>query len=260
MHDIPPLLLERVRVLLCDADGNLFPSEEPAFDASTEVTNRFLASLGSDRRYTADELRQAATGLNFRSVARMLAADVGVPEVELEPWVAEEKRAVTEHLTRTLEPHPPTTAALETLAGVVGLAAVSSSALSRLAGCFTATGLDELIPADRRFSAEDSLPAPASKPDPAVYRHACAALGIRPEEGLAVEDSVPGVLSAVAAGCPAVGNLLFVPAAEREERAAALTGAGALAVVGSWSEIAEALVAAVSGRNPSRDELLGAGR
>lgn len=29
-----------VTTVLCDADGNLFPSEEPAFDASVEVTNR----------------------------------------------------------------------------------------------------------------------------------------------------------------------------------------------------------------------------
>jgi hypothetical protein len=45
---------------------------------------------------------------------------------------------------------------------------VSSSALARLAGCFTATELDRLIPPARRFSAEDSLPTPTSKPDPAV--------------------------------------------------------------------------------------------
>ena len=42
MHDPTPQL-EQVRYLLCDADGNLFPSEEPAFEASAEVTNAFLA-------------------------------------------------------------------------------------------------------------------------------------------------------------------------------------------------------------------------
>lgn len=29
----------RITTLLCDADGNLFPSEEPAYEASVEVTN-----------------------------------------------------------------------------------------------------------------------------------------------------------------------------------------------------------------------------
>jgi len=246
-------LLHRVRYLLCDADGNLFPSEEPAFDASVEVTNAFLAAIGSDRRFTAEELRIAATGLNFRTTAQRLAAEAGVPDVDVEPWVAEEKRAVTAHLARTLRPHPPTTAALAALAEHLQLAAVSSSALARLAGCFTATGLDELIPAARRYSAEDSLPTPTSKPDPAVYLHACADLGIAPEAGLAVEDSVPGVRSAVAAGCPTIGNLLFVPAAEQAERAAALTAAGALTIVSSWQELADLILPALTAPDVAGD-------
>jgi HAD superfamily hydrolase (TIGR01509 family) len=257
MHDLPPSLAGQLQMLLCDADGNLFPSEEPAFDASVEVTNAFLAEIGSDRRFTAPELRLAATGMNFRTTALRLAAEAGVPDVDVEPWVAEEKRAVSAHLAATLRPHPETTAALTDLAAHLPLAAVSSSALSRLAGCFTATGLDELIPPDRRFSAEDSLPTPTSKPHPAVYLHACADLGIAPEAGLAVEDSVPGVLSAVAAGCPTVGNLLFVAPAERAERETALRNAGALAVVGSWRELADALLPALTDRAVSTT---GAGR
>jgi HAD superfamily hydrolase (TIGR01509 family) len=245
----PTPLLERVQILLCDADGNLFPSEEPAFDASVEVTNAFLAEIGSDRRFTAEELRLASTGLNFRTTARRLAADAGATGVDVEPWVVEEKRAVTAHLARTLRPHPPTSAALTALAAHLPLAAVSSSALARLAGCFTATDLDELIPPDRRFSAEDSLPTPTSKPDPAVYLHACAQLGIPPEAGLAIEDSVPGAQSAVAAGCPTIGNLLFVAPTERDERAAALTAAGALAVVASWEELVDLLLPVLARRD-----------
>lgn len=256
MPPVPTPLLEQVRFLLCDADGNLFPSEEPAFDASVEVTNAFLASIGSDRRFTAPELRLAATGLNFRSTAQRLATEAGVPDVDVEPWVQEEKRAVTEHLGRTLRPHAETSAALEAMAAHLELAAVSSSALARLAACFTATDLDELIPPARRFSAEDSLPTPTSKPDPAVYLHACERLGIRPEEGLAVEDSLPGAQSAVAAGCPTVGNLLFVAPEERADRAAALEAAGVLAVVSSWQEIADLLLPVLARRD---DDLLTTG-
>jgi beta-phosphoglucomutase-like phosphatase (HAD superfamily) len=246
-------LLQRVRFLLCDADGNLFPSEEPAFDASVEVTNAFLAEIGSDLRFTAEELRRASTGMNFRTTAQRLAADAGVPEVDVEPWVAEEKRAVSAHLAATLGPHAPTTAALTALGRRLHLAAVSSSALARLAGCFTATGLDELIPAGRRYSAEDSLPTPTSKPDPAVYLHACADLGIAPEAGLAVEDSVAGVRSAVAAGCPTVGNLLFVPPAEQAERATALTEAGALTIVSSWQELADLILPVLAAHDVAGD-------
>lgn len=248
MPTLPPTTVERVTHLLCDADGNLFPSEEPAFDASVEVTNAFLATLGIDLRFTATELRTAATGMNFRTTARTLAERAGFPDADVEPWVAEERRAVTEHLGHTLRPHPPTQAALRSLAAHLELAVVSSSALARLAACFTATDLVELLPPARRFSAEDSLPTPTSKPDPAVYLHACTQLGIAPEQGLAVEDAVAGVQSAVAAGCPVVGNLLFVLPEEREERAAALLAAGALTVVGSWQELADLLLPVLPGR------------
>ena len=53
-------------VLLWDADGNLFPSEEPAFDASTDVVNRMLEELGSDERWTSEALRSRSMGMTFR--------------------------------------------------------------------------------------------------------------------------------------------------------------------------------------------------
>jgi beta-phosphoglucomutase-like phosphatase (HAD superfamily) len=248
MPSIPPALVQRLEALLCDADGNLFPSEEPAFVASADVTNRLLAAHGIPRRFTPEELRLATTGKNFRTTAVDLTADAGIAVDDLDGWVAEEKLAVTAHLSRVLRPDDEVTTALGVLGAHLTLAAVSSSALTRLAGCFTATGLDELIPPARRYSAEDSLPTPTSKPDPAVYLHACAELGITPEQGLAVEDSVPGALSAVRAGCPTVGNLRFVPPAERAEREAQLREAGVLAVVSSWAELTDLLLPAVEQR------------
>jgi len=74
-------------------------------------------------------------------------------------------------------------------------------------------------------------------------------LGTLTEAGLAVEDSVVGVRSAVAAGCPTIGNLLFVAPEEREERAAVLESAGVLAVVSSWQEIADLLLPVLARRD-----------
>jgi beta-phosphoglucomutase-like phosphatase (HAD superfamily) len=122
------------------------------------------------------------------------------------------------------------------------LAAVSSSATKRLDASFAATGLDQLIPAHLRFSAEDSLPVPTSKPDPAVYLHAGRVLDIEAHHGLAIEDSVPGVASAVAAGYLTVGNLMFVPADERRCRSAELIDAGAVAITDSWRALADVLM------------------
>jgi beta-phosphoglucomutase-like phosphatase (HAD superfamily) len=241
LRDLSPFDL---RVLLVDADGNLFPSEEPAFVASAEVTNAFLASVGIPARFTAEELRLTTTGKNFRTTAVDLCRAHGVADLDpqvLEYWVAEEKRQVSAYLGRVLRPDPGVLCPLGTLAARFVLAAVSSSATSRLDACFTATGLTTFFPPERRYSAEDSLPVPTSKPDPAVYLWAATRLGCGAGDGLAIEDSVPGAQSAVAAGFPTVGNVMFVPHGERADRVELLREAGVCAVVDSWSELADLL-------------------
>jgi beta-phosphoglucomutase-like phosphatase (HAD superfamily) len=251
---LPVAVLQAVQALLCDADGNLFPSEGPAFAASAEVTNRFLAGLGIAGTRSGEELRSSSTGVTFRLTAQALAADHGLDQVpHLETWVEEEKRIVTDHLQQTLIPDREVMNPLTSLGHHLVLAAVSSSALTRLHACLAATGLNELIRTELVFSAEDSLPTPTSKPDPAIYLHACRQLGIQPAAGLAVEDSVPGARSAIAAGCPTVGNVQFVPAVERPDRIAALYDAGVLTVVSSWDELAGLLLPSLSQRLPTAE-------
>jgi HAD superfamily hydrolase (TIGR01509 family) len=260
-----------ITTLLLDADDSLFPSEAPAFDASAEVTTRFLARFGVTAPLSGDELRKKAVGKNFRSTATDLAVLSGVPfekalaegrpdarvasegdiadglaltADELEKWVREEREQVTAHLAVTLKPDAEVLGPLQDLAPRFAMAAVSSSALGRLKASFTAAGLDELIPEEVRFSAEDSLAKPISKPDPAVYLQAGRILGVEGPHGLAVEDSVPGVTSAVAAGYYAVGNVMFVPADERQSRIRELIDAGAVAVTDSWRALADALILA----------------
>ena len=242
------LLPRGIKVLLCDADGNLFPSEEPAFEASTDVTNAFLADFGVDVRFTPDELRRVAVGRNFRATALALAERHGfsLDRADLERYVAAERHAVVEHLRRELRPDTDVLGPLTDLARHFALAIVSSSALSRLDACFEATGLTELFPPDVRFSAEDSLPVATTKPDPAIYAHAGVALGVAGERGLAIEDAPVGVESACRAGFPVVGNLAFVAEDERPQRASELREAGAVAIVESWSELGEALSVATA--------------
>ncbi|HEX2102070.1 MAG TPA: HAD family phosphatase [Solirubrobacteraceae bacterium] len=235
------LALGAVDVLLCDADGTLFPSEEPAFEASATVTNRLLADLGIGLTFAPDELRRASAGRNFRATARNLAAAHGVTlrPGELERRVAEERGQVMAHLRRVLRPDRAVREPLAVLAARgLRLALVSSSALGRVAACLAATGLADVFPPEARFSAEDSLPVPTSKPDPAIYTLAGERLGASSTAALAVEDAVAGVQSAVAAGFGCVGNVQFVAPDERPARIEALRDAGVVAVVSSWSELA----------------------
>lgn len=228
-----------VEALLCDADGCLFPSEAPAFDASADVTNGFLAEIGATARFSSEELRLATTGQNFRTTAAALAAAErkALDPATLERWVEVERREVTAHLGQVLRPDPRVLEPLGRLATRHTLAVVTSSAASRLDACLEATELAPLFPAERRFSAESSLPAPASKPDPAVYVHALERLGLRPRQAVAVEDSVPGAIAAVGAGCPTIGNVMFVPVEERRQRIFELEAAGVADVISSWEEL-----------------------
>jgi HAD superfamily hydrolase (TIGR01509 family) len=238
------VLFPGVRVVLCDADGNLFPSEEPAFVASTEVTNRFLAEHGVLRRYGSEELRLAATGMSYRLLLARLARTHALPELspaELELWVQAEKEAVTAHLREALEPDPDVLGPLATLAERYDVAAVSSSADARITACFEVTGMARYFPPERRFSAEDSLAVPTSKPDPAIYAYALDALGLPAEQAVALEDSPTGATSAVAAGIPTIGNLQFVQPDERDERREQLDAIGVRTVVTSWAEIVDLL-------------------
>jgi beta-phosphoglucomutase-like phosphatase (HAD superfamily) len=236
----------RIRALLLDADGNLFPSEPPAFAASTDVVNAMLAEVGSEVRYDAAALQSRALGRNFRSLAPDLATEVGavLDAQELERWVAREKREVTQHLASVLGPDREVGLAVQRLREWFLLGVVSSSALSRVEACLDATGLADAVPPDRRFSAEDSLATPTSKPHPAIYLEAVRRLGLEPGEALAVEDSVAGVASAVAAGVPVVGNLAFTPDGERPARDEELRTAGAVTVVPDWDALVTLLAPA----------------
>jgi beta-phosphoglucomutase-like phosphatase (HAD superfamily) len=234
----------RWTTVLLDADGTLFPSEEPAFAASADVVNQLLAETGAATVYDGEELRRTSSGRNFRGLVPDLLAPTGhgLTDAELDHWVAREADVVTAHLRTTLRPDARVSDGLARLGSVLDLALVSSTALSRLATCLEVTGLAPLLPPERRFSAQDSLPTPTSKPDPAVYQLALARLGIAAADAVAVEDAVSGVRSAAAAGITVVGITAFVPEAERASRRHDLFEAGAATVVSGWEELADLLV------------------
>lgn len=75
-------------------------------------------------------------------------------------------------------------------------AITSSSPHSRIRNYLAFHGLDTRF--DALCSGHD---VPNSKPAPDIYLHGAAALGLRPEECLALEDSPAGIESAYRAGC-----------------------------------------------------------
>jgi HAD superfamily hydrolase (TIGR01509 family) len=151
--------------------------------------------------------------------------------------VPQENDAVTSRLAQELVVEADVLRAVKQLETRYRLALVSSSALRRLEACLDVTGLAEYFGPRQRFSAEDSLDEPVSKPDPAVYRLALERLGCDAGEAIAVEDSVSGTQAAVGAGLVTVGIVQFAPSREQRSLRDRLRAAGAAAVAADWTEL-----------------------
>ena len=78
-------------------------------------------------------------------------------------------------------------------------AITSSSPRERILRYLTPLGL-----ADRFDKLCSGYDVPRGKPEPDIYLHGAAALGLKAEECLALEDSPAGILSAYRAGCLSV--------------------------------------------------------
>lgn len=142
-----------------------------------------------------------------------------------------------------LQPCSNAESALEYLSATYELSVVSSSAIDRLNSSLAAVNFLHYFPKDKIFSAKSSLPTPVSKPDPAIYHYALQILGKLPEECVAVEDSVVGVLSARGAGVKVLG---YVGCYEKDEGEVSKMGeelrlSGAEMVMEDWATCAALL-------------------
>jgi len=139
--------------------------------------------------------------------ARMLA-DAGV-DMPLDDIVV---KMTDDVIRQTLEHVPWRPGARELLAELkeqnvpTALVTMSIAPLARtVAGCLGFDGFDTVV-------SGDDVENP--KPFPDAYRLAAERLGVDPRRCVAIEDSVPGVESAVAAGCATVGVPHIVPIPE----------------------------------------------
>lgn len=163
---------------------------------------------------------------------------------ELESFVKKEEDRVIATLERKAKPCVGANAELEKLAKSkhYGMAVVSSSALRRVQASLKKVDQDKYFPPDHIFSAATSLPTPTSKPNPAIYLHACKVVGKKPEECVAIEDSKSGTLSAVRAGIHVIAYVGCYDGKEKQaEMGKSLKENGATNVMTHWSEFEECL-------------------
>lgn len=200
---------EPLRLAIYDCDGVLVDGEPIV----NRVVAEELTSLGWPM--TGEESHQRFLGLN-------LGAMVPLIETELcRPLPLDWESDLVARLIRVLADEvPPMAGAADALAATSGLGLpwriASNSSHAEL---HAKLGRNDLLPQEvgRVHSHHD---VPQGKPAPDLFLAAAAAEGMAPETCLVIEDSIPGVRAAMAAGMTCLG---FCP----HDDGAALQAAGA---------------------------------
>jgi len=221
-------------------------SEHLAFEACAELANEILEKQGISDRYTGPQLLKEFVGQNFRGMMVSLTKKYNftlTPD-EFDSYVDRELGKVIEMLEKKAEPCEGVIPVLQKLYADkrYGLAVVSSSALSRVQASIRKVNIDRYFPQNHVYSAATSLPKPTSKPDPAVYLHACKEIGVKPGECVAVEDSRSGATAAKNAKIPLIGYVGPYDEDEKEHMRKVLKEeCGAIVVMEHWDEFEECL-------------------
>jgi HAD superfamily hydrolase (TIGR01509 family) len=207
----------RYELVIFDCDGVVVDSEP----IGNRVFRAFLADIGitmSEREIYANFLGRAlADSLEIveQRLGRRLASDVVARyRATRDRTLREEIQPIdgVEHIVKSLR---------------VPYCIASSGDYDKMCVTLGVTGLLPLFDG-RVFSAND---VPRAKPAPDVYLHAAERMGVAPASALVIEDTVPGVTAAHAAGMTVIGFTPLTPADE-------LIAAGATDTAAQMCELA----------------------
>ena len=173
-------------LVILDCDGVLVDSEL--------IANRVMADAvnGMGLEMTLEEVMATFTGVAMADVLRRIAERLGRPPPE--DFVARFRARTYEVFRRELRPVDGILAALDRITLPTCIA--SSGPHEKMQVTLAVTGLLARFQG-RIFSADD---VGRGKPHPDLFLHAADSLGVGPSLCVVVEDSVPGVLAAAAAG------------------------------------------------------------
>lgn len=209
-------------LVIFDCDGVLVDSEVIAARVDAEL----LTAAGFE--ISPEELVERYAGLTFKDILLSIEKQAAIPfQANLidQAEALADKRLANE--VRAIEGAPAAVASVE-----VARCICSNSSEHRLDAMLERTGLKPFF-AGRVFSAR-SVPSGKPKPAPDVFLHAAKTLGVEPGRTLVVEDSVPGVHAAQAAGMRVLG---FTGASSTfPGHADALMEAGAETVIRRWAD------------------------
>jgi HAD superfamily hydrolase (TIGR01509 family) len=182
-------------LVIFDCDGVLVDSEV----ISNEVLAQMLTRVGVPT--TLAEARRECQGRLLTDVRDRAQAKLGRPFPP--EWIAEYEDERDEAFRRELTPVAGAAEAVQRVkAAGLKVCVASQGQLTKTRLTLGLTGLRDLFPPHALFSAYD---VPRPKPDPALFRHAAATMGVQPSACTVIEDTPSGVTAAVAAGMRVVG-------------------------------------------------------
>jgi len=188
-----------IRALIFDFDGLILDTELPIFQSWQELYQEYGFQLSFETWSTI--IGTANTDYNpLDELEKMLGRSLERENAASRRWQREmdliAEQPVLPGVHQTLQD-------ARRLGLKIGLA--SSSSCKWVTGHLSRLGLADFF--DAILASDDVV---RTKPDPALYREAAQALGVKPEQALALEDSPNGILAAKRAGlyCVAVPNFL----------------------------------------------------
>lgn len=219
-------------LVIYDCDGTLIDTET----LYGEVSLAACHALGLTE-WTIDDYVDSVVGIPWSDGVKIIEAAHGrALPADFEQGIED---AVALRLESELRALPGLLEALDAIDGRRCVA--SSTSLAPLRRNLAITGLIDLFD-PHIFSASQVA---RGKPHPDVFLFAATQMGVQPRDCLVIEDSVPGVLAARAAGMQVVG---FTGVShDRQRSTARLTEAGALAVIDDfahWPDLVAGLRAA----------------
>jgi HAD superfamily hydrolase (TIGR01509 family) len=223
---------QRYDLVIFDCDGVLVDSEVISCRVHAEVLTRHGYPM------TADEVRQRFLGRSARDATLDIERELGRPLPD--GYEAERRDALLAALADGVEAIPHIQDLLDTL--TIPACVASSGGHDKILTTLSRTGLYQRF-APNIFSASQ---VSRSKPAPDLFLFAAQVMGAVPSRCLVIEDSISGIVAALAAGMTAVG---FTGGSHcRAGDAGRLRDAGATAVIndmralpGLMAQIAPAL-------------------
>ena len=183
--------MDPTRLVIFDCDGVLVDSEPLA----NHVLADAMAQLGLEA--PLDVVHERFVGRSMVDVVAGIEADLGRPLPD--DWLDALQRRTFAVFERDLQPVRGVAAALDRIDAATCVA--SSGAPDKIRFTLGLTGLLERFD-DRLFSATQ---VPRGKPFPDLFLHAAEQMGHSPDACVVIEDSLPGVKAAQAAGMTVLG-------------------------------------------------------